>query len=139
MASSSQLLVVPDSTRFVIMMFPPYGLAWLWLNKNLDKEKKIFGSVGMGLYLLVWLVLVGFVLYFFTPVGVGDEIWGGTTEKYDNREMIKNLERKQKIKEMERQLQELKKAAGEAPKAQLNLNKGGFHVASHGVEAWSPV
>jgi hypothetical protein len=129
--AANQPFTMPESTRLTIMLFPPYGLAWLWLNKDLDKEKKVFGSVGMSLYLGVWLVLVGFVLYFFTPLGAGEDLWK-TEDTYNRGDMLENIQRKQKIKELEKQLQDLKKQGVSVPQS-----ADGFYVASHGAGAWT--
>ena len=132
MPARPQPFVIPDSTRFTIMLFPPYGLAWLWLNKDLDAEKKKFGSIGMSLYLMVWLVLVGFVLYFFTPLGVGEEMWK-VDDSYNRGDMLRNMQRKQKIKELEMELQKLKKDEAK-PNAMLDSEE--LFLADPGVEAW---
>jgi hypothetical protein len=60
--TAAQPFMMPDSTRLTIMMFPPYGFAWLWFHKQLDREKKIFGTIGMAIYLLLWFVLVALIL-----------------------------------------------------------------------------
>lgn len=132
MPARPQPFVIPDSTRFTIMLFPPYGLAWLWLNKDLDAEKKKFGSIGMSLYLMVWLVLVGFVLYFFTPLGVGDEMWK-VEDSYNRGDMLRNMQRKQKIKELELELQKLKKDEAK-PNAMLESEE--LFLAAPGIDAW---
>lgn len=134
--SGNQPINIPDSTRLTIMLFPPYGFAWLWLHKELDTERKKFGTIGIGLYCALWAVLVGFVLYFFTPLGVGDEVWGGGADTYNRREMMENLKRKQRIKELEKQIQDLKKQGAEVPNAPSSADD--ICVARPGVEAWKP-
>ncbi len=136
MPGRPQPIVIPDSTRFTIMLFPPYGLAWLWLNKDLDKERKVFGSIGMALYTGLWLLLVGFVLYFFTPLGVGEDLWK-VEDSYNRGDMLENLRRKQKIKDLERELQELKKQEGKQPNAMIHAD--GVLILARGSEAWPSV
>lgn len=67
-------LKVPDNVRITTWLFPPYGLAWLWTNeatKGVDPEIKTAAAIGAAIYLLIWLILVGFLLFFFTPLGAG--------------------------------------------------------------------
>lgn len=58
-----QRVELPNSARLTTMLFPPYGLAWLWTRKDLDRETKIYGSIGLCFYLVMWLVLVFLILY----------------------------------------------------------------------------
>lgn len=120
---------MPDSTRFTIMLFPPYGLAWLWLHKGIDQQRKVAGSIGMSLYLGLWICLVGFVLYFFTPLGVGDQIWSAGAGDYDRNQMMETLKRKQQLRELEKQ-----NAPG-SPQARMAPIH--VHLASSGRHTWS--
>lgn len=58
-----QTLEIPDSTRLTFFLFPPYGLAWLWTNKKIDREMKLFGSIGMSIYMLLWFIPVALWAY----------------------------------------------------------------------------
>ncbi len=56
-------LDIPDHTRFTFLLFPPYGIAWLLTNKQLDGEMRKFGMITMTVILVVWAVPISLLAY----------------------------------------------------------------------------
>ena len=56
-------LDIPEHTRITFLLFPPYGLAWLLTNKDIDGEMKKFGAIGMSIYLILWTIPLALLAY----------------------------------------------------------------------------
>ncbi|MBA4147104.1 MAG: PQQ-like beta-propeller repeat protein [Verrucomicrobia bacterium] len=56
--------------RFASYLFPPLGLLYLWNSPELRLRKKIFGTLGVLLYSIIYLAAVIFLLTLFTPLGI---------------------------------------------------------------------
>ena len=56
-------LDIPEHTRITFLLFPPYGLAWLVTNKDIDPEMKKFGAIGMLVYLILWTIPLALLAY----------------------------------------------------------------------------
>ena len=59
-------LEIPEHTRLTFLFFPPYGIAWLLTHKELDKEARTFGAIGMTIYLFLWAIPFGLLAYAHT-------------------------------------------------------------------------
>lgn len=56
--------------RLASYLFPPLGLYYLWRNRELKVGKKIFGSLGVLLYSVLYLAGIIYLLTLFTPLGL---------------------------------------------------------------------
>src|SRR5580658_5926850 len=52
--------------RIASLLFPPLGLVWLWRSGDVGLGRKIFGTLGLGLYSLLYAGGVMYLLVRFT-------------------------------------------------------------------------
>lgn len=56
-------LEIPEHTRITFLLFPPYAIAWLLTNKEIDAESRKFGAIGMSIYLILWAIPLALLAY----------------------------------------------------------------------------
>jgi len=56
-------LEIPEHTRITFLLFPPYGIAWLLTNKEIDEDLRKFGAIGMTVYLIIWAIPLALMAY----------------------------------------------------------------------------
>jgi outer membrane protein assembly factor BamB len=56
--------------RFITLLLPPLGLVMLWRSREVKPRRKIFGTLGVLLYSLVYAALVIFLLIKFTGLEI---------------------------------------------------------------------
>src|SRR5438477_2243750 len=66
----------PGAVRFGTLLFPPAGLVLLWRSSEFSIARKIFGTIGIVLFSLIWSALVVLLLMQFCGLQV--EFRGGT-------------------------------------------------------------
>src|SRR5436190_1799573 len=64
------------AVRFGTLLFPPGGLVLLWRSSEFSVGRKIFGTMGVALFSLIWSALV--VLLMMCFCGLQVEFRGGT-------------------------------------------------------------
>src|SRR6185436_19924246 len=68
------------AVRVGTLLFPPAGLILLWRSSQIGLARKIFGSVGIGLYSLIYAGLVVWILHRF--FGLRTEFRGGMVPRW---------------------------------------------------------
>ncbi len=56
-------LEIPEHTRITFLLFPPYGIAWLLTIKQIDKDLRKFGAIGMTVYMIIWAIPLALMAY----------------------------------------------------------------------------
>src|SRR5690606_3017867 len=56
--------------RLASYLFPPLGLFYLWRNRDLRWARKLFGTVGILFYSILYIAGIIYLLTLFTPLGV---------------------------------------------------------------------